>query len=157
MDFFSPVIGAYDYMAIKYGYTEVPDEKPGMPHPTLTAIADANLPFGTDEDDSTPNGPDPTVSVFDFTSDPARFFLDRLDLVTELRPNLLDRTVFVGDDYTRLASADLMLLRTSFNAAQYLCKFIGGYTVNRHHRSGAEDEAAPITVVSGADQVGGTT
>jgi hypothetical protein len=54
-------------MAIRYGYSEVKDEKPGMPHPDLVALADLNLPFATDEDDSSENGPDPSVSVFDFT------------------------------------------------------------------------------------------
>jgi hypothetical protein len=68
VDYFTPTIGAYDYMAIKYGYLEVDGEKDGVPHPGLTTVADQNLDFATDEDDSTTIGPDPFNSKFVSTS-----------------------------------------------------------------------------------------
>ena len=153
VDYFTPHIGAYDVMAIKYGYTELPDEAEGMPHEALTTLADANLLFATDEDDASPLGPDPYVTVFDFTSDPAAFYLDRLLLVEELRENLLDRAVFAGDEFTRYAAAETTLLKAVLAAATSLTKFIGGYSINRARR--AADGVAqkpPLAVITPADQ-----
>jgi len=153
VDYFSPVIGAYDYMAIEFGYKEVEGEKAGVPHPDLVELANHNLPFSTDEDDSSPLGPDPFVSVFDMTSDPKRYFADRFDLVAELRPQLLNRTVQVGDDFTRYAAVESMLLRTAMQAAVSLVKYIGGFDISRFHRDGMDIDDGPIKIVSAADQV----
>ena len=153
VDYFTPTIGAYDYLAIQYGYGAVPGEKPGMPHPVLTALADQNLLFATDEDDASNLGPDPFVTVFDFTSDPAKFYLDRLDLVAELRPTLLDRAVFAGDEFTRYAAAETTLMKAVLNAASSLTKFIGGYTVNRAPRAApGVAQPPPLAVLDPADQ-----
>lgn len=153
VDYFTPVIGKYDFMAIKYGYQELPDEKPGMPHELLTMVADQNLLFATDEDDASPLGPDPFVTVFDFTADPAKYYLDRLDLVKELRPTLMDRSVFVGDEYTRYAAAETTLMKAVMSAAVSLTKFIGGYTVNRARRAAPGIvQPPPLAVLDAADQ-----
>ncbi len=153
VDYFSPTIGEYDLMAIKYGYSAVPGEASGMPHALLTALADQNLLFATDEDDASNLGPDPFVTVFDFTSDPARFYLDRLDLVAELRPTLLDRAVFAGDEFTRYAAAETVLMKAVLNAATSLTKFIGGYTVNRARRAApGVAQPPPLAVLDPADQ-----
>lgn len=153
VDYFSPTIGAYDVMAIKYGYSELPDETQGMPHAKLTALADQNLLFATDEDDASPLGADPYVTVFDFTSDPAAFYLDRLALVAELRENLLDRAVFAGDEFTRYAAAETTLLKAVLAAGSALTKFIGGYTVNRARRAAAGVvQKPPLAVLSPEEQ-----
>jgi hypothetical protein len=153
VDYFTPTIGEYDFMAIKYGYGAVPGEKAGMPHALLTALADQNLLFATDEDDASNLGPDPFVTVFDFTSDPAKFYLDRLDLVAELRPTLLDRAVFAGDEFTRYAAAETTLMKAVLNAATSLTKFIGGYTVNRARRAApGVAQPPPLAVLDPADQ-----
>lgn len=153
VDYFSPVIGTYDMMAIKYGYSEIPDETHGMPHAQLTALADQNLLFATDEDDASPLGADPYVTVFDFTSDPAAFYLDRLALVSELRENLLDRSVFAGDEFTRYAAAETTLLKAVLSAGSSLTKFIGGYTVNRARRASAGvAQDPPLAVLSPEEQ-----
>jgi len=153
VDYFSSTIGIYDVAAIKYGYTELPDEAPGMPHKVLTALADQNLLFGTDEDDASPLGADPYVNVFDFTSDPAAFYLDRLTLVVELRENLLDRVVLEGDEFTRYAAAETTLLKVVLSAAKSLTKFIGGYTVNRARRAApGVAQAPPLAVLSPSEQ-----
>jgi hypothetical protein len=77
IDYFSPTIGDYDVMAVRYGYTPVFGEVDGVPHPALTAIADANLPFSTDEDGEDEDGHDPYASKFDLTSEPHKYFNDR--------------------------------------------------------------------------------
>jgi hypothetical protein len=152
-DYFSPVIGAYDLMAIKYAYSEVPGEADGVPHAQLTAIADANLPFSTDEDGSGATGADPFVSTFDFTSDPQRYFNDRLDLVAKLRPTLLNGTVEIGDDYSRYLKAEEALMSSALTAGLYLSKYVGGFAVERFRR-GAKGAGAdgPVTPVSGPQQ-----
>jgi hypothetical protein len=153
VDYFTPTIGEYDLLAIKYGYGPVDGETHGMPHPTLTALADENLLFATDEDDASNLGPDPFVTVFDFTSDPSKFYLDRLDLVAELRPTLLDRAVFAGDEFTRYAAAETTLMKAVLNAATSLTKFIGGYSVNRARRAApGVEQPPPLSVLDPADQ-----
>jgi hypothetical protein len=72
--------------------------------------------------------------------------------VSELRPTLLDRSVFVGDEYTRLASAETTLIKTALHAAQFLCKYIGGHSVTRATRTAALTQPPPIAAVSGAEQ-----
>lgn len=152
VDYFSPTIGEYDYMAIKYGYMEVPEEKAGVPHPILKALADHNLPFSTDEDDASPLGPDPFHSTFDMTSDPMKYYADRFDLVAELRPKLLDRTVSIGEEFTRYAAVESALLKTALSAAVSLTKYIGGFDISRFRRTDLVVGEGPIKVTSAADQ-----
>jgi hypothetical protein len=81
------------------------------------------------------------------TSDPSKYFVDRLDLVAELRPLLLNRSVLPGDDYSRYASAHIMLTKTAINAGAYLTKYIGGFDISRFRRpAGVAQPPAPIQV-----------
>lgn len=74
-------------------------------------------------------------------------------MVAELRPALLDRVVFGGDEYTRFGAVDQLLRNTTFGAAQFLVKYIGGYTVEHRLRSlTGEHPAPPIEVIKATDQ-----
>ena len=155
VDYFTPVIGEYDYLAIKYGYMEVEGEESGLPHPTLVALADHNLPFASDEDTGAfYPAQDPYVTWWDLTSDPIRYYNDRLDVIAELRPKLLDQAAYPGDPLMGYTTAQSLLLgEIQSHIASSLAIFIGGYNISHAHRpmSGGEFPG-PIRVVSAADQ-----
>ncbi|CAM9148332.1 unnamed protein product, partial [Phaeothamnion confervicola] len=149
VDIFSPVIGEYDYWAIEYAYKKVEDETLLTPHKSLLAVADRALPFSTDEDGGRESGMDPYVSVFDLGDEPLEFFSDRLDLVAELRPKLLDRSVAVGEPYSKLAAAEAALLTQVLLAGTYLAKYVGGFRGGRQRRLAAGAAAAAAAAASG--------
>jgi len=154
VDYFTPVIGEYDYLAIKYGYMEVEGEKPGLPHPTLKAMAEHDLPFATDDELATQ---DPYVQKRDMTSDPIRFYDDRLNLVTEVRQTLLNRAVDHGDSLAEYSQAQLALFDEVLKAGTILATFIGGFNVTHSHRpssssSSSSEFPGPVAVVSASDQ-----
>jgi len=135
--FFTPVVGAYDKWAIKYGYTPIPGEKCCSKAPELEAIATeyqtADFTFATDEDAIAGGGVDPYTVQHDLTADPMRWHLDRLQLVSETQRDLLARTVRGGERFERLAHAELRLLMTTLTACRGLNRFVGGLRVSRRH------------------------
>ena len=139
------------YLAIKYGYMEVEGEENGLPHPTLVALADHGLPFGTDGDVT--SGEDPYVALWDLSSDPIRYYNSIFDLVVEMRPNFLNRAVHLGDPFMGYSTGQSALFDTANKAAKALVRFIGGYDISRFHRPTTGDTfPGPIRVISAEDQ-----
>lgn len=152
VEYFTTVIGDYDKMAIQYGYGLVIGEYPGMPHPQLDEIADHDYPFATDEDGADASGMDAYSSTFDMSADPVKFHVNRLQLVQELRPGLLNRVVATGDEFTRFADEELMLLRAIMLSGVGLTKFIGGYKLDRARKTNVADQAPPVAMIDTAVQ-----
>eukprot|EP00475_Leptophrys_vorax_P044565 TRINITY_DN8986_c0_g1_i1.p1 TRINITY_DN8986_c0_g1~~TRINITY_DN8986_c0_g1_i1.p1 ORF type:complete len:631 (+),score=159.01 TRINITY_DN8986_c0_g1_i1:832-2724(+) len=147
--FFSPTIGAYDKWAIRYGYSVIDGEVTGQLHQTLKQIAsevetNSWLRFGTDEDDSSPSGMDPLSNVFDLSSNPLEFYMDRVLLVNEVRETIMNRTTAAGDNFDDLYSAEISLLRQISSAGQYAAKYIGGFEFSKSHRTSGSSNPSPI-------------
>jgi hypothetical protein len=156
-DYFPRAVGAYDMWAIEYGYMELDGLQEGAPepllfqHPQLKAIADRAMRFSTDEDVPDETGFDPRSSLFDLGSDPLAFYEDKLDLVQELRATLLDRSVRLGESFTRYANAEYGMLRELYRAGTYASKYIGGFHVSKQRKVEA-GAAGPLAPVPAEDQ-----
>eukprot|EP00299_Pterocystis_sp_00344_P001128 c1083_g1_i2.p1 GENE.c1083_g1_i2~~c1083_g1_i2.p1 ORF type:complete len:666 (+),score=167.79 c1083_g1_i2:871-2868(+) len=153
---FTPKIGEYDKMAIKYGYLPLQNENVYDIHPTLQTILDNALPFATDEDHPREDGFDMDVSAWDVSDDPIEWYADRLDLVSNLRESLFNKTVARGESFTKFSNAELILLKQIRMAGMYLAKAVGGYRVSKNHRDSVTHQsttAAPITVVDTRSQI----
>jgi len=147
LDFFTPVIGKYDFWAIEYGYKMLDDEQTARPHPVLEETASVNLPFSTDEDGSRYEGADPLNAAYDLSDDPVEYYSDGiLHLVRKLRPTLLDRAVFVGEPFYQYSNNERGLLTQVRFAGLYLAKFVGGFKIDRQRRQTVEDSNGRLDV-----------
>jgi len=146
LDYFSPVIGEYDMWAIEYGYAEVEDESTSETGSPLAAIAEKNMPFGTDEDGARAEGADPHNVAFDLSDDPVRYYEEGImELVKRLRPSLLDRAVYVGEPFHYYSAYERALLNQIRYAGIYLAKFVGGYNITKQRRLSSTHEG-PLQV-----------
>jgi len=151
-DYFSVVLGQYDYWAIEYAYKPLSGGTDGE-REELKKIAQkgaqAGHDFGTDEDMF--GTADPTINVWDLGSDPARFSQDRLLLAEELFKGLADRVVDKGEGYQKVRLAFGMLLGQYADAAYLTSQMVGGEYANRDHR-GDPNGRDPMIPVKGDKQ-----
>ena len=153
-------IGAYDMLAIEYGYTVIAGEQADEQHPITIAIADRmameGLVFKTDEDAG--YGVDPMARRYDVSDDPVK---QSLDLMTAAQ-NMRDKAHRVYGweskdgwaDTTAIISRSIMM---QFKAATIAASYIGGRVishefVNAHIKGVGEEkygEATRVLPVSG--------
>ncbi|CAM9598015.1 unnamed protein product, partial [Sphacelaria rigidula] len=69
------------------------------------------MPFSTDEDGAQSDGINPLASVYDLGQDPLDYHEDRLELMTELQPVLLDRSTLFGEPFSRFGAATKSVIR----------------------------------------------
>mmetsp|Transcript_26465 Transcript_26465/g.75880 ORF Transcript_26465/g.75880 Transcript_26465/m.75880 type:complete len:766 (+) Transcript_26465:605-2902(+) len=129
--YFSPTIGDYDKLAIRFGYRRLEDEVSGVPHPSsLSLLSSEPMAFATDEDDPDASGTDPYNNVRDL-SNPLQFYLNELEYVKNIRSVLLESSVLPGEDMSRLAEAEMTILGRVMTAGMYLSKFLGGVVLTK--------------------------
>jgi hypothetical protein len=123
-------LGAYDYLAVKYAYSEI---DPAKEEETLQEIAlqttvDPKLAYETDEaaDDL-----DPTVSRFDLGSDPLEFAEKQMLLAHELWQRAQSQELPEGTSYKELTSAFQSGLSKVSRAATLATRYVGGLTLRR--------------------------
>lgn len=135
-DFFTSTIGAYDRFAIEYGYAHFDDaSSEALALARIAARADSQpeLAFGTDEDGPGEGGGDPTVSMWDVSSEPLSYAADSLELskqiLLSLAPNASDadaeEAAAQGSPF-ELAGLAAGAMRRTLTAAQLAIKHIGG-------------------------------
>ena len=148
--FFTTVLGEYDYAAIEYGYSQVPDETPTYKNAALDQLARATPAFATDEDKFTEQNP--YAMTFDMAKDPIGYYLDRMSLISVLRKNMLDRSVFEGESWTKLWSTESFFIRYTNYIVRNLARFIGGVIVGHEHRYD-QSKAPTVEYVSKEDHL----
>ncbi len=145
--YYSPSVGSYDLWAIAYGYT--PDA--GL---ASQLAREAGLPghaYGTDVDAYGPGALDPTINVFDLSSDPLRWGKDRVGLIDHLFERLPQRVLSDNSSYSDLTAAYLALLGQYASALAPAIKYIGGqYQYNT--RVGDANDVGPFRSVPAAEQ-----
>jgi hypothetical protein len=98
-DYFSTVVGPYDYWAIEYAYKPFSGGTQGEAA-ELAKIASRDaepaLQFATDEDAGLFD-PDPLVNRFDLGKDPIEFARRRVELMNPILPGLVDHVVDPGE------------------------------------------------------------
>ena len=107
--YYDTVPGAYDHWAIRFAYSEV--DAAG-----LTKILDESTypehAFGNDADDmrGTGKGMDPDAMIYDLTSDPVSYAIDRMKLVNTIFPELIDKYSKPGESYQELLDSYYTLM-----------------------------------------------
>lgn len=141
-DYFSTTLGDYDLWAIEYGYKQADAAE-------LKKLAARSgepiLAYATDED-TRGIDPDPDSNRFDLGADPIEYARLRSQIVSEVLPNLLDRTTKEGDDYTQARRAFNILLAQRGQSMYFVSRYIGGLKTSRSHK-GDKDAKPPVAIV----------
>jgi len=139
--------GAYDSWAIEFGYSpDVADAD--VRDAVLSRSNEPMLAFGNDADDmrSPFNGIDPRVMIFDQSSDPVAYGIDRIELARSIIPTLLDRYADKDEEsYQRLLREYFVASGQIARMGIVMSKQIGGVYVERVEPG--QDDTVPYTPV----------
>ncbi len=147
-DFFSTTIGPYDEWAIEYGYRSIKGSG-SAERPELQKIAARGAQPGLDyatDGDARGFDPDPLVNRFDLGSDPIAFARQRVEVIHQVWPTLVERMTEEGEGYQRVRRAFNVLLAMHGSAMHFVARFVGGLYVHRDHQ-GDPQHRAPFVVV----------
>ena len=144
-------VGPYDIWAIQLGYT--PFKTEANRQALLNESTKPEHIFGNDADDMRSPGKaiDPRVMVFDQSSDPITYFIDRIELSNELLKTVKAKFSKEGESYHELRRVYYSLSRQKRNAGTIFSRYIGGVYVDRA-MVGQEGATQPYTPVSYEDQ-----
>jgi len=148
--------GPYDYWVIDYGYSASLDndeEETKRLNNILAKSTQANLMFGNDADDmrSAGKGIDPRVNIYDLSSDPVAYAIERIQLVKETLPKLKDKYTIDGQSNQELLGAYMSLTSEYAIQLRVITRQIGGVYVDRSF-NGQETVKKPFEPVSMAKQ-----
>ncbi len=146
-NFYSTTIGPYDYWAIEYGYKEFSGDESEELKKIASRSGEAALRYSTDEDTRGVFDADPDSNRFDLGDDALAYAKQRALLMKQLIPDLVERSVEEGDDYTKARKAFNVILSEHGQAMHFASRYIGGLYGSRSHR-GDKDARTPLTVVS---------
>ena len=148
-DYYTPTIGAYDMWAIEYGYKSIDANDSHGELSELKKIAsrsgEPSLAYSTDED-TRGIDPDPLSNRFDLGNDTVAFAKQRVKVVSEAWPKLVEKVTKEGDGYQHARQAFGILLATEGTSLFTAARYIGGVYVNRSHK-GDPKAADPFVVV----------
>jgi len=151
--FYDSKPGAYDDWAIEYAYSPAlsnPEAEEARLEKILSRSEEPMLVFGNDADDmrSPGKGIDPMVNIYDLSSEPVAYAIDRIKLIDDkLMPKLLDKFSKDGETYMELRNAYLNLTGQKGTQLSVISKHIGGITVNRS-KEGQGNNTDPYTPMS---------
>ena len=119
----------------------------------LSRSTEPGLIFGNDADDMRSPGKaiDPRVNIFDMSSDPISYAIDRMKLSNTILDRLKTKYTRQEQSYHALRNAFLILTGQYANAASVLSRYIGGVYVDRAF-PGQTGAGKPFTAVSKNDQ-----
>ncbi|NRA30151.1 MAG: zinc-dependent metalloprotease [Parvularculaceae bacterium] len=139
--------GAYDIWAIEFGYSPDLDDE-DVRDALLARSNEPMLTFGNDADDMRNpfNGIDPRVMVFDQSSDPVAYGVDRIELARSIIPTLLEKYDAKGEEsYQRLLQEYLVASGQIARMGINMSKQVGGVYVERVEPG--QDDTIPYTPV----------
>jgi hypothetical protein len=148
--YYDTIPGAYDHWAIRFAYSEV-DEN------ALNAILSESTKhehgFANDADDmrGTGKGMDPDAMIYDLTSEPVLYAIDRIKLVNKIFPSLLDNYRKEGSSHQELLNSYYTLSGQYSTSLKIISRQIAGVRVNRA-MVGQDANSKPFTPVSYTDQ-----
>ena len=148
--YYDTIPGPYDHWAIRFAYSEV-DEN-GL-NAILNESTNPEHAFANDADDmrGTGKGMDPDAMIYDLTSEPVLYAVDRIKLVNKIFPNILDKYRKEGASHQELLNSYYTLTGQYSTSLKIISRQIAGVRVNRA-MVGQDTEAKPFTPVSLADQ-----
>lgn len=148
--------GLYDHWAVEFGYSPAAksaDKEAVRLESILSRSTDPDLIFGNDADAlwGAHQGIDPRVMVYDMSSDPISYAIDRMKLVNKTFPSILKKYSEEGESYHHLRNAYLTLSGEYGGALNVISRHIGGVYIDRS-MVGQEGAAKPFTPVAYEDQ-----
>lgn len=148
--------GPYDMWVIEYGYSqglENPAAEAARLENILSRSSRHELAFGNDADDmrSPGKGINPDVNIYDLSSDPVQYAVERCQLVNKVMPKLMDKYIEDGDNYQDLRIAYFSLTGEYATQLGVITRQIGGVRYDRS-LTGQEGAGVPLEPVSEADQ-----
>jgi len=147
-DYYTTTLGPYDLWAIEYGYKSLSGGTTGEVTELKKIAArsgETALTYATDED-TFGTEPDPDSNRFDLGQDPLEYAKLRAQVVQEVIPHLIERTVREGDDYTQARRAFNILLSQHGEGMFFAARYIGGLHTSRSHK-GDKEARPPISPV----------
>jgi hypothetical protein len=143
--------GPYDNWAIEYGYSTALEDS-AAEEERLTAIlarsSQKELFFGNDAEDMRAPGKaiDPRVMIDDMSSDAIAYGIERIELVTDLMQNLVNKYSVQGESYQRMRNAYMVLMAHHRIQTGVISRYIGGLYVDRSfaHQPGATKPYTPV-------------
>lgn len=156
--FYDSKPGTYDDWAVEFGYSQGvdnPEEEEMRLQKILSKSGDPMLVFGNDGDDMRSAGKaiDPMVNIYDLSSDPVAYGVDRIKLVEDrLIPGLLERYAEPGESHMALRNAYLSLTGEKARQLIVISKHVGGISVSRTIDGDGIDKD-PFTPLSKEDQL----
>ncbi len=140
---YNPGVGSYDRWAISYGYT--PDA--GKAEEIARLSAQPGHAYGTDEDARGSGAVDPTINVFDLSSDPLAWGKERAELIREMIPQLPKIALEDNMPYYELTDLFQNMFSQYVRVLAPAVKYIGGQYQYRDH-VGDKDGRMPFEPVS---------
>lgn len=122
--YFMPTLGPYDVWAIRYGYTTNEKELKDI----LAESADPKHVYATDEDAF---GTDPRARRRDMGKDVLNFERSMMELVQNLRKEIVERVLEEGDSYQKVRDAYGTTLGLHFRAVSNAAYWVGGRYLTR--------------------------
>jgi hypothetical protein len=135
-------IGTYDMWAIEYGYTFGDTAK------VLARVGEPGHAYLTDEDTG---GPDPLARRYDFSADPHQWARSQMELVKNMRANLLDKYVKDGDSWEKARRGYQKTLNRQRQMIDVMGAWVGGTHVNRV-KKGDPNTGDPLVPVAASKQ-----
>jgi len=136
--YFMTTLGPYDMWAIEYGYSFEKDLEP-----ILERVSEDELPYLTDEDTW---GPDPTARRRDMGKDTLNFVDVEMDLVQNLRDEILDKVYEDGESWQEVRNAYMSLFFRHLRAVGNAANWVGGVYVNRDRMGDPGDRNPTVPV-----------
>eukprot|EP00928_Gymnodinium_smaydae_P019434 TRINITY_DN17451_c0_g5_i1.p1 TRINITY_DN17451_c0_g5~~TRINITY_DN17451_c0_g5_i1.p1 ORF type:complete len:1087 (-),score=251.18 TRINITY_DN17451_c0_g5_i1:13-2799(-) len=137
---FNTKIGAYDKLAIRYGYAKNPHPSRGDAFKPPAFLAETlreaeTLPFCSDTDFQL--AADPSCERHDLSATPLEWYAQRIQLWVDSWKGLPNTFVPPGGDYKAAGYAAVDILSNLKRIGEKLAKWVGGVNVSRAHRSEA--------------------
>lgn len=130
---FPPTIGAYDKLAIRYGYSE-PSESPTEAFYGLAALLEEAKAFDVCYDADEELGEDPFCMTEDLGEDPVAFHEKRLTRIARVQGELHKRYVQADGPWRNYGNSLGSLLREAEVAGLSLIPWVGGIRNSYAHR-----------------------
>ncbi len=145
-DFYPTTIGPYDMWAIEYGYKQFSGAEDEELKKVASRSGEPALKYATDEDTLGIVDSDPESNRYDLGDDALEYARQRAELMKQLIPGLVERSVKDGEDYTKARKAFNVILAEYGQAMQFAARYVGGIYTSRSHK-GDKDGKPPFTVV----------
>lgn len=148
--YYDSIPGPYDHWAIRFAYSETDDEG-------LNAILEESTKhehkFANDADDmrGTGKGMDPDAMIYDLTSEPVLYAVDRIKLVNNIFPKLLDKYRKEDGSHQELLNSYYTLTGQHSTSLKIISRQIAGVHVDRS-MVGQDTDIKPFTPVSYEEQ-----